>query len=149
MRDSLHLFQSEYELFLNVDLQLKHLESVWMYFERMQMMEEGTWYNVPNEIMDLYLKKINEEQKRLLAQFVAEQDTDALWQFLMAFKAFLEKNGRFPPFNQEHAPLAEYFGHRKEFDTKLLAGFPKSILVRQAAKAFYHCARSYQERLLA
>jgi len=148
MKDNLHLYPQEYDPFIRIQqLQLKHLESIWRFLEKMQLIEEGTWHEIPQTTMELYKNPINEDLKTALMQFITMHDMDALWQFLMAFRRFLKDTCR-TPLSQtpEQVTLNEFLGYAEDISEDLVYVFPQTIMLHQAGWAYYHAARYYQER---
>ena len=148
MKDNLHLYPQEYDPFIRIQqLQLRHLESVWRYLEKMQLIEQGTWHEIPQTTMELYKNPINEDLKTALMQFITMHDMDALWQFLMAFRRFLRDTCRTPlSETPNQIDLVEYLGYAEDIDEELVGVFPTAIKLHQAGWAYYHAARNYQER---
>ena len=149
MKDHLHLYPIEYDPFIRTQqLQLKHLESVWRYLEKLQLIEDGTWHEIPECTTEMYKHPIDDDSKTALMQFVTMHDMDDLWQFLMAFRRFLRDTCRTPlSENPEYANLIEYLGYAVDIDEELVDVFPNAIKLNQAGWAYYHAARNYQQRL--
>ena len=149
MKDNLHLYPQEYDPFIRIQqLQLMHLESVWRYLEKMQLLQQGTWHEIPQTTMELYKNPImNEDLKTALNQFITMHDMDALWQFLMAFRRFLRDTCRTPLSTTPHLiDLVDYLAFAEDIDEQLGAVFPDTIKLHQAGWAYYHAARNYQDR---
>jgi len=148
MKDNLHLYPQEYDPFIRIQqLQLKHLEHIWRYLERLYLIEEGTWHEIPQTTMELYKNDIDERLKTALMQFITRHEMDPLWEFLSAFRRFLENNCRTELAKQpDQQKLLDFLQYADDIDEELMYVFPNQIMLNQAGYAYYHAARYYQER---
>merc|ERR1712099_135836 len=150
MKDNLHLYPQEYDPFIRIQqLQLKHLEHIWRYLERLYLVEEGTWHEIPQTTMEMYKNDIDEVLKTALMQFITRHEMDQLWNFLSAFRRFLESNcrtGHLSKQPEQQSLATDFLLYADGIDEELIYVFPTEIKLSQAGYAYYHSARYYQER---
>merc|ERR1712228_346805 len=148
MKDNLHLYPQEFYPFVRIQqLQLKHLENIWRYLERLYLIEEGRWHEIPQSTMELYKNDINELCKTALMQFITMHEMDTLWLFLSAFRRFLSTTCRTPlDQNPDKQRLLDFLQYAEDIDEELMYVFPPEIKLSQAGYAYFHSAKYYQER---
>ena len=152
MDHSLHLFKQEYEAFTRVKFELKHLDSLWNYLNRLYLLEEGKWQEIPTNILDIYLKPlINEEDKKLIQQFIQKEELHGLWKFLTAFREFLQQHcgselpGFKPP--KTDPSLVMYLANAEGIDEDLIYQWPDKIPLSHCGYAYRVAAKFYGERV--
>ena len=147
MKDNLHLYPKEHDPFIRTQLQLKHLGSVWRFLERIHLIEEGIWHEIPKTTMELYKNPINDELKTGIMQFITMHDMNALWTFLSAFRRFLETMCRKQLSRKpDQESLVQFLSYAEDVDEELVYNFPPGIKLNQAGFAYFHAAKEYQKR---
>ncbi|ETO22337.1 hypothetical protein RFI_14863 [Reticulomyxa filosa] len=153
MKKILHLHQREYEPFEKTnELCLKHSKSVWEYLNRMYLMEESKWCQLPKGLLKIYQDPPSDETEQLLGRFVTDNETDAIWSLLLCWKKILEttlSRQALPKPNE--IPLSKFLhGEIKDDDLKkLVLELPIQLQLNHAGIAFQKCASKFEKKIQA
>ena len=150
MKENLNLNRSDYHLFVKFSqLLLKHLVSLWYLFKRLESIERGDLFQIPDVLLEMYKQPISDVLIHKIEQFITMYDLDELWQFLVCFKEFLETGlntqitNHKPP---ELCPLIVYLQYQDGIDETMANDFPDDILLSQAGHAYSQMARLFISR---
>ena len=147
MRQTLRLYPHEYESFERSNLELKHLECIWRYLDRLYILQKGNWRGIPDCVMDIYQNNIKDGNiKTSLEQFISRFDLQPLWQFLRSFRRFLQRVCKSKISHADTLGLYLYLENIADIEQDLIEYFPKEIMLNQAGYAYKYCAEKYQAR---
>eukprot|EP01084_Bolivina_argentea_P253098 425038_1 len=150
MKKTLHLSRKDYSPFQPTKLQISHCGKVWRHLEKRYIECQGKWKEIP-QIMDCYLRFIDKEQKQSIGQFIATNDMDKLWIFLLGYRRFMEEICKTQLSNPQQTKLRLYLQDVDDIDLDMIGNdmnaFPNNIMLSQIGHAYEYAAEKYQERL--
>ncbi|ETO06491.1 hypothetical protein RFI_30897, partial [Reticulomyxa filosa] len=149
METVLHLQQAEYEPFRSDDLCLKHCEAVWKYLEKIYLLAENKWHNMPTKLMKLYQEPVPSYLEKELTHFATKTPSEQMWELLMQWKLFLEIRLSQEDYEKANLiPLHQYLGISMS-DTqleKLVQTLPGELNLTNAGVSYVICAKTCQKR---
>eukprot|EP01084_Bolivina_argentea_P302424 522001_1 len=149
MKNNLKLFEDEYHLFNEMKqlLFLKHCESLWKYLNKLYIIKQGKWYQIPKNLLLNYKSEIKNQQIKIkLKQFINQFDPQLFWQFLREWQEFVEN--RLCDKNKiiKHADqyTLKYFLEKDGLNLKILKKFPQEVKLSQTGDAYHIVAHQYK-----
>ena len=156
MKNNLKLFEDEYQLFneMKSTLFLKHCESLWKYLDKLYIIKQGKWYQIPRTLELNYKNDIKDKNIKLkLKQFVNMVEHELLWEFLREWLDFMERRlcDKNKVIKYADKYTLKYFlekdGLKQQLAKKVLDKFPDEIKLSQTGSAYHIVALQYKNQL--
>eukprot|EP01083_Nonionella_stella_P064530 168262_1 len=147
MKNTLHLYPKDYTAFQQTNLKLQHMDVVWRYLEKLFILCQGNWMEIPNNTMTCYMQFIDEAQKTSIKQFIAAKDINDLWPFLCGFRRFMKDTCKAKLGNPAQNPLYMYLEYVEDIQPDMMDDFPDDIMLSQIGYTYTKAAEEYQQRL--
>ena len=150
MKNTLHLYSQDYMAFQQTKLKLQHIPAVWRYLEKLMVLCEGKWTQIPVTVMNCYMKSISDDQHTNIIQFIRTYDIKQLWEFLTAVRRFLKEmcKEELTKHTDEHL-LYMYLQNAEDMEKheELLIQFCGDLKLSQIGAAYEKAAESYRNLL--
>ena len=143
--------ESDFDLLIKNDqLLLKHSHSLWKYVQKLMLLKQDKWQQIPNNCLQIYLAQVDDVTVQQLQQFIDTQTMENNWEFLVCFKSFIENRlcrEITQRYQHETQNLKMYLIYEDGISEDMVDCLPDTIVLAQAGYCYYHLAKCFQARM--